>query len=172
MSCIVRNTKLNYKELLKVFMQVQACMNGCPLRAIPHNSNEGIEVLTPAHFLISCPIQAIPDHNLSYQPLPLLHRWYFCEAFVCLFWKRWSSEYLISLQRYSKWCQPTRNLQVRDVVIVREDNTTPSQWPLVRIIEIHKGGDGLIRVVELKTKCGMYTRPVTKVALLLSCERQ
>ena len=45
-----------------------------------------------------------------------------------------------------------------------------SQWPMVRVIETHQGRDGLVRVVKLRTANGTYTRPVTKVALLLPCE--
>ena len=169
---VVGNAKLNYEELSTVLTQVEACMNSRPLGVIPHNNDEGIAVLTPGHFLIGRPIEAIPDHNLSYQPIPLLRRWYLCEALVRHFWKRWSSEYLIGLRKYHKWHHPTKNFQPGDIVVAREDNTTPSQWPLARIVEAHKGSDGLVRVVKLKTKNGIYTRPVTKVALLLPCEQQ
>lgn len=45
-----------------------------------------------------------------------------------------------------------RNLQVGDVVIVREDNTPPTQWPLARIIKMHAGKDGYVTVVKLKMR--------------------
>ena len=51
----------------------------------------------------------------------------------------------------------------------RRDNAMLNQWPIARIIEAHQGRDGLVRVVKLRTKNGIYTRPVTKVALLLPC---
>ena len=155
---VIGNARLNYEELSTVLAQIEACMNSRPLGTIPHNNDEGIEVLTPGHFLIGRPMEAIPDHSLSYQPVPLLRRWYLCEALLRHFWKRWSSEYLVGLRKYHKWHQPTRNLQPGDVVIAREDNTPPSQWPLARIVEAHKGRDGLIRVVKFKTSSGTYTR--------------
>ena len=44
------------------------------------------------------------------------------------FWRRWSSEYLQQLQALSKWRHSTPNLQVGDVVVIRDD--TPFTWPL------------------------------------------
>ena len=78
---------------------------------------------------------------------------------------------LVGLQRYSKWKRPTENLQVGDIIVLKEDNLITTQWPLARIVKTSTGNDGLVRVVTLKTKDGTYTRPVTKVALLLPCEK-
>ena len=86
------------------------------------------------------------------------------------FWRRWQLEYLTSLRKYSKWRNPVRNLEVGDIVVLREDNTMPTQWPIARIVETHQGRDRLVRVVKLHTKNGIYVRPVAKVALLLPCE--
>ena len=62
-------------------------------------------------------------------------------------------------------------MYIGDVVILREDEIFPTQWPLGRIVETHEGKDGLVRIVKLTTKGGIYTRPVTKIALLLPCEQ-
>ena len=145
-------------------------MNSRPLGVIPHYNDDGIEILTPGHFLIGRPIEAIPDHDMSSQPLSLLRRWQLCEALVRHFWKRWQAEYITSLRKLSKWRRPVKNLQVDDIVVLREDNVMPSQWPMARVVEAHQGRDGLVRVVKLRTPNGIYTRPVTKVALLLPCE--
>ena len=168
---IVGDTKLTFEELNTVLTQIESCLNSRPLGIIPNNDEDGIEVLTPGHFLIGRPIEALPDHQSSYQPMSILRRWYLCESLVRHFWNRWSSEYLISLRKYSKWRQPARNLQVGDIVVLREDEMFPTCWPLAKIVETHKGKDGLVRIVKLKTKGGTYTRPVTKIALLLPCEQ-
>ena len=68
---------LNYEELSTVLTQVEACMNSRPLGVIPHNNDEGIDVLTPGHFLIGRPLEAIPDHPSSQRPISLLRRWHF-----------------------------------------------------------------------------------------------
>ena len=170
MSRVVGNAKLNFEELTTVLSQIEACLNSRPLGTMPHNDDDGIELLTPGHFIIGRPMQALPDHALSYKPMPMLRRWYLCEALVRHFWNRWSSEYVTNLRKYSKWKQLSKNLHKGDVVVLREDGMVPTQWPIARIVETHQGKDGLVRVVTLKTKNGVYTRPATKVALLLSCE--
>ena len=53
------------------------------------------------------------------------------------------------------------NLQVGDIVVLQEDNVIPAKWPLVRIVEVHPGNDGLVCVVTMKTSAGVYKRPVT-----------
>ena len=76
---------------------------------------------------------------------------------------------MVGLRKHSKWRRPERNLCVGDVVVLKEENLVTSRWPLARVTETVEGGDGLVRVVKLKTKDGTYTRPVAKVALL-PCE--
>ena len=154
-----------------VLTQLEACLNSCPLGTVPHNDNDGIEVLTPGHFLIGRPLQALPDHPHSSQSLSLLKRWYLCQGLVKHFWQRWRNEYIIALRKYSKWQHPNDNFQIGDIVIVKEDNLITSHWPIARVIETNPGADGIVRVVSVKTKDGNYNRPVTKVALLLPCEK-
>ena len=84
------------------------------------------------------------------------------------FWKRWSLEYLITLQKGYKWTRPSRNISVGDVVILFEDGMVPTRWPLARIVKTHPGRDGVVRVVDVKTSKGLYRRPVHKIAVLLS----
>ena len=62
---IVGNSRLNFEELTTVLSQIEAYLNSRPLGVIPHCNHKGVEVLTPGHLLISCPI-AIFDHDLSY----------------------------------------------------------------------------------------------------------
>ena len=167
---VIGNSKLNFEEMCTVLAQIEACLNSRPLGVVPHNDDDGIEVLTPGHFLIGRPLSAVPDHPESYLKLSILRRWYLCENLVRHFWDRWRKEYLVSLQKYSKWKHPMRNFSVGDVVVFKDDNVTPTQWPIARITKTSAGADGMVRVVTLKTKNGVYNRPVTKIALLLPCE--
>ena len=116
---VVGNYKLNFEEMSTLLAQVEACLNSRPLGNVPCNDEEGIEMLTPGHFLIGRPIQAIPDHTHSSRSLGLLRRWYLCQGLVRHFWERWRNEYIIALQNYPKWMRPKHNFQVGDVVIVR-----------------------------------------------------
>ena len=59
---IVGNTRLNFEEMSTVLAQIEACLNSRPLGTLPDNNKDGIEMLTPGHFLIGRPLQAIPDN--------------------------------------------------------------------------------------------------------------
>ena len=83
------------------------------------------------------------------------------------FWKSWSAEYLNTVNHLNKWRYPTRNIEVGDVVLMREDNTGPTQWPLAHVTSVYRGQDGFVRVVKLKTSKGEYNCPISKVVLLL-----
>ena len=67
----------------------------------------------------------------------------------------------------TKWYNPSRNLCPGDLVLLQEESIVPTRWPLARIVKVHPGRDGFVRVATIKTKTGLYTRPVTKLALLM-----
>ena len=162
---VASSVRLTFEEMTTVLAQIEACLNSRPLVALP-SDDDGIEALTPGHFLIGRPVEALPDPALAYRSISILSRWQLCQALVRHLWQCWSSDYLVSLRRTAKWHRPSANLQVGDVVILREDNVTPSKWPLARVMIVHKGQDSLVRVVTVKTSTGTYRRPVRKVVLL------
>jgi hypothetical protein len=82
------------------------------------------------------------------------------------FWKQWSDEYLARLQQRPKWLDKSTNVVVGDLVLLKEDCKAPGKWPLARILETHRGADGLIRVVTLRISNGIYKRPITKLSPL------
>ena len=94
-------------------------------------------------------------------------RWKLCQAIISHFWRRWSQEYLQQLQKLHKWRQPTNNLQVGDIVVIRDDAAFHNQWPMARILEVFRGKDGLVSVATLKTATTTSKRPIAKLALLL-----
>ena len=82
------------------------------------------------------------------------------------FWKRWHNEYICRLQQRPKWLLPTKNFQINDLCLIKEDNLPPTKWKMGRIVQIHPGNDNLVRVVTVKTSDGTYKRNVTKLSLL------
>ncbi|XP_049886626.1 uncharacterized protein LOC126381140 [Pectinophora gossypiella] len=57
-------------------------------------------------------------------------------------------------------------MYVGDLVIVQDDNLPAGKWPMARVIELHPGSDGYVRVVSLKTENGIIKRPVVKLSIL------
>ena len=166
---IVGEVKLNFEELTTVLVQIESCLNSRPLIPLD-NDHDSPEVLTPGHFLIGRPLESLPDPARSFHSLSLLRRWHLCQALVRHFWQRWSSEYLVQFRKLTKWQFKSRNFQVGDIVILQESGLVPTRWPLARIVEVHPGSDGNVRVVTVKTANGCYKRPITKLALILSID--
>ena len=52
------------------------------------------------------------------------------------------------------------------MVLVTEPKQSRGVWPLGRIVFTHPGRDGKVRAVAVRTQCGEYKRPITKLCLL------
>ena len=167
---IVADVKLTFEEYTTVLTQVEACLNSRPLVALTCD-DDGFDALTPGHFLIGRPLEALPDPSFSYRRVSLLRRWNLCQNLVRQFWQRWSTDYLSSLRKHAKWHKSSANLSVGDIVVLHEGGLIPTTWPLGRVVEVFPGKDGLVRVANVKTKCGIFKRAVHKLALLLPNEQ-
>ena len=99
------------------------------------------------------------------------------------FWLRWKKEFLLSLQERQKWTKPRKNLQVNDVVIIKEDDVPRNQWRVCRVVEALPDEDGLVRKVKLEVgnrnlassgkrsqPLATLERPIHKLVLLMSAE--
>ncbi|ERL94561.1 hypothetical protein D910_11838 [Dendroctonus ponderosae] len=82
------------------------------------------------------------------------------------FWKRWSSSYVANLQRRVKWKAKGSTLKLGTMVVLKNDNLPLCRWLLGRIIKVHPGLDGEVRVVSVKTQHGTFKRAITKVCPL------
>ena len=99
-----------------------------------------------------------------------LTRWHLVQCLTRHFWQRWSDEYLVTIRRAVKWHYPTRNIEIGDIVMLKEDGLVPTRWPMGRVTEAHPGKDGLVRVATIKTATGLYKRPTAKLTLILSLD--
>ncbi|CAI6369999.1 unnamed protein product [Macrosiphum euphorbiae] len=82
------------------------------------------------------------------------------------FWRRWSNEYLHTLQGSQRWFKQTPNLMVGDLVVINTPSRPPMAWQIGRIIEVHPGEDNIVRVATVKTQEGTLKRPVVKLVKL------
>ncbi|XP_050339493.1 uncharacterized protein LOC126765858 [Bactrocera neohumeralis] len=160
---VIGETKLTFEEMITLLSQIEAILNSRPLCAIESESD--IDVLTPGHFLIGCPIIDCPE-AINDNQIGSLDRWKLIQKLKKDFWKQWESEYVVMLQQRMKWKTKQANPVQGQIVIIKDEETHPAKWPLGKLIETHPGKDGNIRVVTLKLQNGILKRPVHKLCPL------
>ncbi|XP_058817789.1 uncharacterized protein LOC131681097 [Topomyia yanbarensis] len=163
----IGNVNVAYEDMLTLLAQIEMCLNSRPLTPMPDDPSD-LEVLTPGHFLVGSNLQAVPEADLKETPDNRLDHWELTQKRFQTIWSRWYPEYLQQLQsRATKGCNPPVSVDVGRVVIVKEDNIPPTNWPLGQIIKCHPGADGIVRVVTLRTAAAKeVVRPVARIALL------
>ena len=97
-------------------------------------------------------------------------RWLLISHLAQHCWRRWSTNYLTSLQPRQKWRQQHLPVDVGDLVLIRSELTPPAKWSIARITAIHPGSDGITRVVDLRTVTTTLRRPIAKVVRLHPAE--
>ena len=187
---VIGRQRLTYDELETVVCQAEACMNSRQLGAVFSHKTDGIQPMTPGHFLTGRALRAYPVPKAEDNPTPL-QRWILCQQMGQHFWKRWSQEYLQQMQRAVKWHKRTRNHQMGDLVMLTDGNVYQCQWTMARVVAVHPGQDGIVRAVDvqvnmaihpkgctskaefarkIKTRTAVYRRPIHKLAMLLAVD--
>ncbi|XP_055644340.1 uncharacterized protein LOC129780287 [Toxorhynchites rutilus septentrionalis] len=161
----VGNEILTPEEFSTLLTQIEACMNSRPLIPLSNDPMD-LESLTPGHFLVYRPLTAIPEPSLDHLQENTLSRWQRVQKHLQTIWKKWSTLYLSDLQNRTKWTERRRNLREGMMVLLKNENQPPLRWALGRIVAVHEGRDGNVRVVEVKTKDGTYTRAIAKICVL------
>jgi hypothetical protein len=60
----------------------------------------------------------------------------------------------MSLQERQKWNKPRRNIQVGDIVLLKDQSIAPNHWKTARVEEADQDEDGLVR--KVKVVVGMH----------------
>lgn len=92
-----------------------------------------------------------------------LDRWQRVRLMLENFWKGWSQDYLHTLQQRFKWRKSCANLRMGELVLVQNPLLPSSKWELGRVQALFPASDGALRVVSVRTKTGVYKRPVTRL---------
>jgi len=95
-----------------------------------------------------------------------LKRWQLVRKALQSFWRRWSREYLHTLQSRQKWFHQKPSLSVGDVVIINSPSLPPIAWHLGQVIEVHPGADQVVRVATVKTAEEILKHPIMKLVKL------
>lgn len=162
---ILGNSIVTVEEMTTILTQVESCLNARPLCPLSDDIDD-LDALTPNHFLTGQIMIPIVEENLTDVKEALLKRWQFCTQKYQEVCRRYKNEYLHRLQQRPKWLHSYENVKVGQLFLIKDDNRNINHWPLGRVLEVHPGTDGLIRVVTLKTLSGILKRPIHKLSPL------
>lgn len=166
MSRVIGQAHLTFEEMSTVLCEIEAILNSRPLTPLSNDPND-LTYLSPGHFLVGTALNSIPSRDLHDVSENRLTRWQRIEQVRQHFWRRWSVEYLSSLQERSKWkTNKGRQLRPGQLVLIKQQGLAPLQWALARVQEVHPGTDGVPRVATVRTSRGSYQRPLSKLAIL------
>lgn len=162
---IVQGSEIISKELFRTLLsQIESLINSRPLCATAENS-----FLTPSHFLHDKPLtsvdsaEEIPDLEIS----PLLKNFEQVERIRDKFWKRWKNDYILTI-RNRFWNRSDSKVNIGDLVLVINEQSSRLHWPIGRIVEMLPGQDGIVRNVIVSLKGQRLRRPIQKLVKL--CE--
>lgn len=157
--------KLNFEEFTTIIAQIEACLNSRPLYPLTEDPNDDM-VITPSHLLFGFEAAALPEPCSLDIPANRLNRYKLIQRLRTEFWVKWSNEYLSRLQQRPKWLKRESNIQVDQVVLIKEDNLPPARWLYGRVTKVFPGKDGLIRAAEVQCKDSVLSRPIHKLCVL------
>ena len=161
--------RLNYEALRTFFTEVESIVNSRPL-TVDTLGDETMEAISPQNLLtMKSKIVLEPPGNFQQADMYCQRRWRTVQFLANVFWSRWRKEFLASLQARHKWVKPARNIEIGDIVLVKDSKATRNQWPLGRIVKVFPGEDGLVRTVQVKTTASRdpLMRSVAKIVLLV-----
>lgn len=181
---ILKEQIVSDEVLSTVMAEVVNVLNSRPLTR-NSDSPQDDQPLTPNHLLHLRPCPALPSNVFSKDDNNCKRAWRQAQYLANVFWRRWTREYLPTLQERRKWNETRRNLKVGDLVLLTDESFPRGKWPLGRVLEVVVSRDGLIRTAKVKTSSTvatrakrqrkgepvitsttLLTRPVTKLCLL------
>ncbi|GFS57781.1 integrase catalytic domain-containing protein [Trichonephila clavipes] len=148
-----------FGELTTLITQIEGLLNSRPLPYVDDSDIECISTLTPSHFLTGDVLLSVPEELPSTSNNR--DRWELLQNIKRGFLKKWSSDFLSSLQPRKKWQDTQPNLKEDDIVLIKGKGP-PGTWPMARVLQVHSGNDGLVRVATVKTQDSVFKRPVHK----------
>lgn len=173
--CVIRSIRkiltalgqqlVNEEMLRTVMAEVQGILNSRPLTPAS-NDPKDLEPLTPNHLLLFRANPNLPPGVFVKEDTYCKRRWWQVQYMSDIFWKRCLKEYLPTLQLRQKWCSPHHCFAVNDLVLVMDESFHRGKWPLARIVQVHRGRDGYIKSMKVRTNTSTLIRLISKLCFL------
>ena len=170
MKALLKQQVLDDESLSTLMCEVESIVNGRPITKVSDDAKD-LNALTPNHLLLLRAGTTVPPGVFSKEDNYSCRRWRQVQYLSNVFWRRWTREYLPSLQQRQKWNKLHRNLSVNDIVLLLDENLPRNIWPLGRVLEVYQNRrDGLVRSAKVKTRTSELVRPIDKIVLLETAE--
>ena len=168
LTMILTKNKHDIDVFTTALVEVERILNNRPLTYASSDIKD-LTTLCPANFLYPGVI-GHSSVNL-FPPKPpgaetLRYNWKKTRDLVDLFWTRWTTEYLTTLQRRTKWKGHTKNLYVGQLVLICNEQTVRDQWPLGRIDSVKSDGQNVRSAIVTLASGKQFERHVTKIVPL------
>ena len=158
---------LNDESFRTLLVEVEAIINSRPITTDTLNSPDCLP-LSPINLLtMKSKVIRPPPGTFQKEDLYCRRRWRRVQHLSNEFWSRWRREYLNQIQSRSKWQSKQRNINVRDVVIVKNDHESRNMWKMGIVVETYPSEDGNVRKVNIRQNGSIYLRPVNKLVVLV-----
>ena len=159
---LVKDRTLTDPQLTTFLTEVEHIINSRPPTHLSEKIDD-LDALTPNHILLGRHRNWHSIADVSEVDITSRKKWKQVQALHASFWSRWVKEYLPTLTKRACWRQKQPNFKEGELVLLQDDNSKRGKWPLGRITKVMPGKDDVVRVVEVRTRNGTYTRPVTNL---------
>lgn len=166
-----RSHALDDEALHTLMCEVESIINSRPLTT-PSNDPNDLNPLTPNDILtLKSRVFLPPPGVFQRHDVYCRRRWRRVQYLADQFWVRWRREFLLELQRRTKWCRPCRNLEEGDIVVVHDDQMPRNCWPLAKVVKTFPSADGTIRSADVMTQKNVLKRPASKIVVVVPMEK-
>ena len=153
------------ETLLTLMAEVEKILNDRRPLTPPTSDLNDPEPLSPRKLLLPRPNVCYPTGESDTVYIYGSKRWRQAQYLADIFWKRWTREYLPTLQVTQKWLRPRPNLSVGDLVLVIGENSPRGRWPKGIVQEVFPDRNGNVRQVTVRTATSVLRRDVCKLCL-------
>ena len=160
--------KPNDDDLLTLFSEAEFIMNTRPLTK--HFSSDSMVPLRPIDLMIGViPPSSQEESDYISSPGDRLRKGYkYTQRIADVWWERWIREYMVTLQKRSKWTVLKTNLKIGDLVLI-DGEVAPSRcrYPYGIITDVKIDNDGNVRSASARMSDGrVRNRDIRKFVLL------
>ena len=181
---VQHKARLDSSSLRTFFYEAMSIVNGRPLSVDHIHDPTGPVPLTPNLLLtMKSSVVLPPPGKFVEEDVYARKRWRRVQYLANEFWNKWKKEYVHMLQERQKWKKPQRNMEIGDIVILKDEDIPRGYWKLARVTEVTKDSDDLVRKVKVLigdatlSKHGkrlrkpvVLERPIHKLVLLLEAQ--